>query len=75
MKKIAYITVILCMLLACGPRKEYGEALQRAEVMMNDHPDSALLILDSLGQHEAEFNRHFRMQYLLKLTMGTGQDR
>ena len=32
---------------------------------MDDHPDSALQILDSLGQHETEFNRHFRMQYLL----------
>ncbi|MBR5038925.1 MAG: hypothetical protein IKX65_09425 [Prevotella sp.] len=69
MKRIAYITTILCMLLACGPRKEYKESLQRVEAMMNDHPDSALQILDSLGQHEAEFNRHFRMQYLLNLTM------
>jgi hypothetical protein len=32
---------------------------------MVDHPDSALLILDSLGLHEKEFSRHFRMQYLL----------
>lgn len=65
MKRIAYISVILCMLLACGPRKEYRVALQRAEEIMSDHPDSAMQILDSLGQHEAEFNRHFRMQYLL----------
>ena len=35
---------------------------------MNDHPDSALMILDSLGQHEKEFGRHFRMQYLLHRT-------
>lgn len=69
MKKIAYITVILCLLLACGSRKEYREALLQAEAMMDDYPDSALQILDSLGQHEAEFNRHFRMQYLLNLTM------
>ena len=65
MKRIAYITTILCMLLACGPRKEYKETLLKAEELMDDHPDSALQILDSLGQHEVEFNRHFRMQYLL----------
>ena len=65
MKRIAYISVILCMLLACGPRKEYKEVLLKAEELMDDYPDSALQILDSLGQHEAEFNRHFRMQYLL----------
>ena len=65
MKRIAYITTILCMLLACGPRKEYKETLLKAEELMDDHPDSALQILDSLGLHETEFNRHFRMQYLL----------
>lgn len=36
---------------------------------MNDHPDSALMILDSLGQHEKEFGRHFRMQYKLRFTL------
>ncbi len=65
MKRIGYITTILCMLLACGPRKEYKDALLRAETVMDEHPDSALQILDSLGQHESEFTRHFRMQYQL----------
>ena len=37
----------------------------RAETVMDEHPDSALLILDSLGQHKSEFTRHFRMQYQL----------
>lgn len=65
MKQIVYITTILCMLLACGPREEYKGTLLKAEELMDDHPDSAMQILDSLGQHEGEFNRHFRMQYLL----------
>ena len=59
---------LLCAVLAvvaCSERREYREALSRAEAAMADHPDSALLILDSLGQHEQEFGRHFRMQYLL----------
>ena len=51
--------------VACSERREYREALSRAEAAMADHPDSALLILDSLGQHEGEFGRHFRMQFQL----------
>ena len=65
MKRIAYIVVILCMFLSCSTRREYKDALLLAESVMDEHPDSALLILDSLGQHESEFTRHFRMQYQL----------
>ena len=68
MRKIVYFVIIVGVLLGCGERREYREALSRAEAVMNDHPDSALLILDSLGQHEKEFGRHFRMQYLLHRT-------
>lgn len=60
--------ILLCAVMAvvaCSERQEYREALSRAEAAMADHPDSALLILDSLGQYEQEFGRHFRMQYLL----------
>ncbi len=60
--------MVIGVLLGCGERREYREMLSRAEKMMNDHPDSALMILDSLGQHEKEFGRHFRMQYLLHRT-------
>jgi tetratricopeptide (TPR) repeat protein len=35
---------------------------------MNEHPDSALAILDSLYRHEAEMDNHFRMQVLLYRT-------
>lgn len=68
MKRITYIVIVIGVLLGCGERREYREMLSRAEEMMNDHPDSALMILDSLGQHENEFGRHFRMQYLLHRT-------
>ncbi len=60
--------MVIGVLLGCGERREYREMLSRAEEMMNDHPDSALMILDSLGQHEKEFGRHFRMQYFLHRT-------
>lgn len=65
MKRIAFFALTLCLLVSCGTRREYKDALLRAGATMDEHPDSALQILDSLGQHETEFNRHFRMQYLL----------
>lgn len=76
MKRIAFFALILFLLVSCGTRREYKDALLRAETAMDEHPDSALQILDSLEQHESEFTRHFRMQYQLKLTMAqakTGQ--
>ena len=65
MKRIAFFALTLCILVSCGTRREYKEALLRAETVMDEHPDSALQILDSLVQYETEFNRHFRMQYQL----------
>ena len=65
MKQIAFFALTLCLLFSCGTRREYKDALMRAEAAMDEHPDSAMMILDSLGQHESEFNRHFRMQYQL----------
>ena len=53
------------MLTACSERREYVSMLERAKAVMNDRPDSALAVLDSLGQHEAEFGKSFRMRYRL----------
>ena len=39
--------------------------LEQAQALMHDEPDSALMIIDSLGQHEAEFGKGFRMRYRL----------
>lgn len=69
MKRLAYIVIILGVLIGCADQQEYREALSQAEEKMNIHPDSALMILDSLGQYEKEFGRHFRMQYTLRLTL------
>ena len=71
MKERLHLVILIgavLVVMACSERREYREALSRAEAAMDEHPDSALLILDSLGQHEQEFGRHFRMQYLLQRT-------
>ena len=67
-QEVLFVVGLLLLLMSCGERQQYRDALSRAEAVMNDRPDSALTILDSLGQHEKEFGRHFRMQYLLHRT-------
>lgn len=56
------------MFVACTERQGYRMALSHARDIMEESPDSSLVILDSLGRHVNEFDRHFRMQYLLSLT-------
>jgi tetratricopeptide (TPR) repeat protein len=63
MKKLLYIIIDVVLLMACSERQEYVGMLERAKALMHDEPDSALMIIDSLGQHEAEFGKSFRMRY------------
>lgn len=65
MKKILYLTISFAALISCTERKEFVETLDRVKVTINNYPDSALLLLDSLGMHEEEFSSHFKMQYKL----------
>lgn len=65
MKKLLYLIIGVVLLMACSERQEYVSMLERAKAVMNDRPDSALSVLDSLGQHEADFGKGFRMRYRL----------
>ena len=65
MKRYCYIILLGLLLLSCSERQTFISALDRAKAVLDEHPDSALRILDSLGSHEADFGRHFRMRYRL----------
>ena len=68
MKHIVLYIIIGVTLLSCSERQEYVDRLEQAKSMLDEHPDSALQILDSLSLHEQDFNKSFRMKYqLLKL--------
>lgn len=68
MKKIVYVIICLCVVISCSERQDYREALNHAQSIMEEFPDSSLVILDTLGRHSDEFDNHFRMQYLLTRT-------
>ena len=70
MKLFNYLlTILFCMAVwACNDHREYRNLLSRAEAEMYRNPDSALVILDSLGMHQSELTGNMQMQYLLQLT-------
>lgn len=61
MRRLIYL-ILIYVVLSCSESGEHRIALQRAVSVMNDAPDSALRILDSLREYESQFGRHFRMQ-------------
>ena len=68
MRKLLYIIVATIILAACvGNGKEHA-ALDAAESIINDRPDSALAILDSLEPSSQDFSRkNLRRWQLLRL--------
>ena len=68
MKHIVIYIIIGITLLSCSERQEFVDKLEQAQSLLDEHPDSALQILDSLSLHEPDFSKSFRMKYqLLKL--------
>ena len=65
MRRVSYLLLLILLMVACSERQAYVEALGRAKAMVNERPSDALAILDSLGTHESDFGKHFRMQYRL----------
>lgn len=65
MRRVSYLLLLILLLVACSERRAYVEALGRAKAVLGEHPSEALAILDSLGTHESDFGKHFRMQYRL----------
>ncbi|MBR1447464.1 MAG: hypothetical protein IJ588_01805 [Prevotella sp.] len=70
MKKAIYLYVTLCLLTiltGCGGGQMPRE-LQAVSEIINDHPDSALVLLDSMEVKKATWNKDVRMRYdLLRL--------
>ena len=68
MRNLLYIVVTTMILAACvGDGKEHA-VLDRAQRIINDHPDSALFILDSLEQSSHDFSgSNIRRWQLLRL--------
>ena len=67
MNKIPTILLLLGLLLlmACNDPKHVTDTLHRAEALMNEHPDSALTLLQSVSPDEMGQNRTRALYALL----------
>ena len=63
MRRIIYIIMIVGVLIACSEGREHAEMLDCIDTLMNNHPDSALQILDSLKSEKPHWSRSQRMRY------------
>ena len=68
MKRLSYIITLILILAACAGSGRERAALDAAQAVINDRPDSALAILDSLEPSSQEFSRStLRRWQLLRL--------
>ncbi|WP_373761483.1 hypothetical protein [Jeotgalibaca porci] len=70
MRRLLFIAIIIILLSACTGRRAYRSVLDRAEAVMNDRPDSALLLLDSISGLTADVPEGMRMKFLLLQMQG-----
>jgi len=64
MKNILPILLLLLAFTACGDKKAVIDALNRAEALMNEHPDSALNLLRTLTSDDFQKEKN-RARYAL----------
>ena len=62
-KNILLIVLSLFLLVACNPQPKAPELLQQAQLLMEDNPDSALLLIDSIFYPEKSLNKQDYMYY------------
>ena len=65
MRKLLYIVLSLLLLASCVGQRRYDTSLRRVQILLNDAPDSALVLLDSMEAFSAGFSRGTRMHWLL----------
>ena len=63
MRRIIYIIMIVGVLIACSEGREHAEMLDCIDTLMNNHPDSALRMLDSLKSEKPHWSKSQRMRY------------
>ena len=61
--------LVLLVLFSCTGQLQYKCTLQRVRGIINEHPDSALSLLDSMKAHLDDFSKNTKMQWqMLKLS-------
>lgn len=69
MKKILYIILAIVLVSACAGNKEAKELFARVESVMDEHPDSALALLERAHINRARLSSDIEAKYALLYTM------
>ena len=64
-KHILYLLLVWVVMIACNDPKPVTDTLHRAEALMNEHPDSAWAVLNTLSADEMGQNRTRALYALL----------
>ena len=62
-KNISLFVLSLFLLVACNPQPEAPVLLEQAQLLMENNPDSALLLIDSIFYPEESLNKQDYMYY------------
>ena len=65
-KNIILLLTVATLLVGCTTQTAYHETIERAKQLMNEHPDSALALLDSLQPYQGAFSKSMRMDFMMQ---------
>jgi hypothetical protein len=65
-KNIFLLLTVVLLFAGCTMQNAYHETLERAKRLMNERPDSALELLDSIFPYQSTFSKSMRMDYMLQ---------
>ena len=65
MKKAVYLTLLLILITACTGQRTYQDKLDEVVGLINQDPDSALTILNTLGKHAGKIPNSTKMRWQL----------
>lgn len=67
MKKIIFLLLtVVTLLVGCTTQTGRHETIERAKQLMNEYPDSALALLDSLLPYQGAFSKSMRMDFMMQ---------
>ena len=61
--RVLFPIFVLFVLFACSGQRGHEQALQHVRVIINEYPDSALRLLDSMEVYSDDFSESIRMHW------------
>lgn len=65
-KNIFLLLTVVLLFVGCTMQNAYHETLERAKRLINERPDSALELLDSIFPYQNTFSKSMHMDYMLQ---------